>query len=276
MALWGISTAAETAANQYALPKYVHQVARSNSRHDVFADARGWVQRHYKTQEHSGISTRFWDEVLVPIAQPGLAGTGGYSVSLGSTLTGLGLATPVAVFFEDPNKSSVISVGAGGTTGIGTGKTGYVHLVFNEVVFAGAGATISINRSTGTPIVATAASVTPGVTVASWTYQYPNAGVGTVTNAGGPQLVTNYNGQITNRVAFAFTVPSTGIGTVLTIDTTKGFIGVITDMYFGSGVTSSFTSDMIRNVGGAGTYLSVQKDGVTAVGLGTTTLTITA
>ena len=281
MALWGISTTAETAANQYALPKYVHQVARANSRHDVFADARGWVLRHYKTQERSGISTRFWDEVLVPIAQPGLAGTGGYSVSLGSTLAGLGLATPVAIFFEDPNKSSVISVGAGGTSGIGTGKTGYVHLVFNELVFAGAGATVliqpySAGGAAGTPIVATAASVAPGVTIPSWTYQYPTAGVGTITKAGGPQLITNYNGQITNRVAFAFTAPNTGIGTVLTINTSAGFVGVITDIYFAAGVTSSFTSDIIRNVGGAGTYLSVQRQGTSVIGIGTTTLTVTA
>jgi hypothetical protein len=281
MALWGISTTTETAANQYNLPKYVHQVARSNSRHDVFADVRGWVQRHYKTQERSGISTRYSDEVLVPIGQAGLAGTGGYSTSLGSTLPGLGLATPVAVFFEDPNKASNISVGSGGTSGIGTGKTGYVHLVFNELVFAGAGSTVvvqpytSAGVTTGTSIVAYAASVTPGVTVANWTYQYPANGV-TGTASGGPQLVTNYNGQITNRVAFAFTAPTTGIGTVLRIDTGKGFVGVITDIYFGTGVTSSFASDIIRNVGGAGTAFSVQKDGVTLVGIGTTTLTVTA
>ena len=276
MALWGISTTTETAANQYNLPKYVHQVARANSRHDVFADARGWVLRHYKTTEHSGISTRYWDEELIAVSAPGLAGTGGYSTSLGSTLPGLGLAQPVAIFFEDPNKSSNISIGAGGTAGIKTGTTGYVHLVFNELVFAGAGATVIITQSTGANIVATAASITPGVTVANWSYQYPSSGVGSVTKAGGPQLTTNYNGQITNRVAFAFTAPSTGIGTVLRIDTTRGFVGVITDIYFGAGVTSSITSDCIRNVGGAGTYLSVQKDGATPVGIGTTTLTITA
>ena len=275
MALWGISTATELASNQYNLPKYVKQVARANSRHDVFADTRGWVQRHYRGSERSGISTRYYDEVLVPIV--GLAGTGGYSVSLGSTLTGLALSQPVAVFFEDPNKASNISVGSGGTTGIGTGRTGYVHVVFNELVFAGAGATVVINQSTGSPIVAYATSVAPGATVANWTYAYPTGGIGTLTgNVGGPILTTNFNGQITNRVAFAFTAPNTGIGTVLRIDMGKGFVGVITDIYFGAGVTSSFPSDAIRNVGGAGTYLSVQRDGATPVGLGTTTLTIVA
>jgi len=281
MALWGISTTTETAANQYNLPKYVHQVARANSRHDVFADARGWVLRHYKTQEHSGISTRYWDEELIAVSSPGLAGTGGYSTSLGSTLPGLGLATPVAVFFEDPNKASNISIGAGGTAGIKTGTVGYVHLAFNELVFAGAGSTVLIQPytsagvTTGTAIVATAASIAPGASVVNWTYQYPSGGA-SGTNIGGPQITTNYNGQITNRVAFAFTAPSTGIGTVLRIDTTRGFVGVITDIYFGTGVTSSFSADIIRNVGGAGTAFSVQKDGSTPVGIGTTTLTVTA
>jgi hypothetical protein len=89
-------------------------------------------------------------------------------------------------------------------------------------------------------------------------------------------LTTNYNGQITNRVAFAFTAPNTGIGTVLRIDTARGFVGLITDIYNGAGVTSSFTSDIIRNVGGAGTAFSVQRQTTNPVGLGTTTLTITA
>ena len=44
---------------------------------------------------------------------------------------------------------------------------------------------------------------------------------------------------------------------------------MITDVSGGAGVTSSFTSDIIRNVGGAGTVFS-------GVGIGTTTLTVTA
>ena len=270
MSLWGISTTTEIAANNFNIPKYVHDVARANSRHDVFADVRGWVKRNYKTQERSGISTRFYDEVLVPIA--GLAGTGGYNVSLGSTNIGLALASPCAVFFEDPNRAANIS-GLAGTTGIGTGQTGYVHVVFNELVFAGAGATVIINQSTGANIVAYATSIARGATVANWTYQ--NTGSGTTANTS-QQLTTNYNGQITNRVAFAFTAPNTGIGTVLRIDTSRGFVGVITDIYNGTGVTSSFSSDVIRNVGGAGTAFSVQRQTTNPVGLGTTTLTIIA
>jgi hypothetical protein len=359
MSLWGISTATENSTNNYNIPKFVHDVARANSRHDVFADVRGWVKRNYKTSERSGIGTRFSDEVLVPIA--GLAGTGGYSASIGSTNTGLALATPAAVFFEDPNKASIISVGGGATTGIGTGRTGYVHLAFNELVFAGAGATVRIRAfdangaNETTVIVATASSITPGVTIANWTYQYAETGTTTGT---GPQLTTNYNGQISNRISFAFTAPSTvltanvpfstsltsagqvvaigatqifinsvsnvsagssltvdgklanvpvvsvgntfvyigtastiattitaGLGvtfstrtnaTVLRIDTSRGFVGVITDIYNAAGVTSSFTSDIIRNVGGAGTAFSVQRQSSSPVGLGTTTLTVTA
>ena len=261
MSLWGISTTSETAANNFNIPKYLHTVDKNRTQHDCFADPRGWVERHYKTTEHSGISTRFYDELLVAIS--GLTTT-----ATGAGGAGLGQATPSAIFFEDPNRASNISVGSGGTTGIGTGRTGYVHLCFNEIVFAGAGATISVNRSTGTPIIATASSITPGVTVGNWTYAYPIGGIGAVTNTGSPVLSTNYNGQISNRISFAFTVPNTGIGTVLSIDMSKGFVGVITDIYFAAGVTSSFASGIIYNIAGAGT--------TSGVGIGATTLTITA
>ena len=82
------------------------------------------------------------------------------------------------------------------------------------------------------------------------------------------------------QIGTASTVASViGIGTVVTfstrtnatklfIDVPRGFIGVITDVSGGAGVTSSFTSDIIRNVGGAGTTGSV--------GIGVTTLTVTA
>lgn len=245
MALWGISTNAETAANNYALPKFVKDTDRNKNRHNTFADNRGWIYRHYGTTHHSGLSTSYYDEILVPVAGLSTAGAG-------SSTTGLGLATPVAVFFEDPNLASPISVGGGGTTGIGTGKTGYVHVVFNEQVWASAGATVSVLASSGTNIVATAASAGAPVQV-----NIPGIG----------QTVVTFNGQVTNRVAFAFTAP-TGIGTVLRIDLSAGFVGVITDTSGGAGVTSSFTSDLIRNVAGAGS--------TAGVGIGTTTLTVVA
>lgn len=254
MALWGISTTTETAANNFNIPKFLQETDRNRSPYDAFADERGWIFRHYGTTERSGLSTSFYDEVIVPIAGLNTAG-------IGSNTTGLGNATPVALFFEDPNLASPISISAGGTTGIGTGRTGYVHLVFNENVFVSAGATVLINRynSTGTlqgTLVATAASMTRNVDV----YNYVN-GVGYTT-------FRNYNGQVTNRVSFAFTAPATGIGSVLTIDTTKAFTGIITDFSGGAGVTSSVTSTIFRNIGGAGN--------TAGVGIGTTALTIVA
>ena len=261
MALWGISTTTETADNNYAIPKYQHSVDRNRSPWNTFADVRGWIQRWYGTTENSGLSTSYWDEVLVPVAglntgaAPGAAGHG-------ANETGLGQATPVAVFFEDPNLASPISIGAGGTDRLRrNGQTGYVHVVWNENVYCSAGATVQVvgvntlgaivNRT-----VATAASVAPNCAVAAYT------------NADGYQLYDNFNGQISNRVAFAFTSGNAGIGTVLQIDLTRGVVGTITDFSGGGAVIKVFTSDLSYNVGGAGTTGSV--------GIGTTTLTVTA
>lgn len=340
MALWGISTTTETSDNNYAIPKFLQETDRNNTPHNCFADVRGWVYRKYGTTEQSGLSVDYCDDVIVPVAGLNTAGS-----SSDTGATGLGLATPVAVFFEDVNLASPISIGAGGTTGITTGSTGYVHLVFNELVYVSAGATVRLraldanNANETTAIVATAGSFANGSTV----FNYIND-TGIVGN-------TSFNGQITNRVAFAFTAPSTvlaanvnflttatttgqtvaigatvifvnsvsnvsvgsslsitgkltnvpvvsvgtttvQIGTASTIastitagiaatfstrtnatklfiDVPRGFIGVITDVSGGAGVTSSFTSDIIRNVGGAGTVFS-------GVGIGTTTLTVTA
>lgn len=340
MALWGISTVSETAANNYAIPKFQLETDRNTSPWNTFADVRGWIQRRYKTKVNSGISTRYFDEVLVPVV-------GINSTNIGGS-TGIGTAGPVAVFFEDPNQASPISIGGGATTGISTGATGYVHVVFNELVFAGAGATVRIrtfdanNANESTAIVGTAAS--NGSTQYAW--------AGSAAVHGSPNVYTNFNGQITNRVAFAFTSPSTvlaanvnfltttinstvsagstiifvssltgvsagssitvgtaittrpvvavgntfvtigtastvpsviGITTAVTfstrtnatklsIDLSRGFVGVITDGSNGVGVISSFTSQfgnvLLRNVAGAGT--------TSGVGIGTTTLTVTA
>ena len=251
MALWGISTTTETADNNYAIPKYQHSVDRNRSPWNTFADVRGWIQRWYGTDENSGLSSSYYDEVLVPVAG---INTGINVPGNGENNTGLGTATPVAVFFEDPNKASPISIGAGGTTGIGTGTTGYVHVVWNENVYCSAGATVRIVRSTGTALIGTASSV--GSAVVNYT------------NENG-YVEQTFNGQISNRIAFAFPVPNTGIGTVLSIDLGAGVVGTITDFSGGGPVTKTLTSDLICNVGGAGTYLS-------GVGIGTTTLTIKA
>ena len=200
MALWGISTTTETSANNYAIPKYQHSVDRNRSPWNTFADVRGWIQRWYGTTENSGLSTNYYDEVLIPVV--GLNTGTDAAGDPGENNTGIGSATPVAVFFEDPNKASPISVGGGATTGVTTGTTAYVHVVWNENVYAGAGATVRIRAydangaNETTAIVATAASVAPG------------AGIPVYTNSDGYVIVNNYNGQISNRVAFAFTAPS--------------------------------------------------------------------
>ena len=197
MALWGISTTSETAANNYAIPKFQLETDRNTSPWNTFADVRGWIQRRYKTKENSGISTRYFDEVLVPV-------TGINSTNIGGT-PGIGTAGPVAVFFEDPNQASPISVGGGGTTGISTNTTGYFHVVFNELVFAGAGSTVLIRTFDANDANESTAIV--GTAVSNTGTQY--AWAGPAAAHGSPDVYTGYNGQITNRVAFAFTSPST-------------------------------------------------------------------
>jgi hypothetical protein len=238
MALWGISTASETAANNYAIPKFQKETDRNTSPWNTFADVRGWIQRRYKTKENSGISTRYFDEVLVPV-------TGINTTNLGGTI-GIGTAGPVAVFFEDPNQASPISVGGGGTTGIATNTTGYVHVVFNELVFAGAGATVRIrtfdanNANESTAIIGYAASNTG--TQYAW--------AGPAANHGSPDVYTGYNGQITNRVAFAFTSPSsvltanvnfltsaTSAGQTVAIGGTVIFVDSVSNVAAGSSLT---------------------------------------
>jgi len=255
MALWGISTNAETAANNYAIPKYFGEYSAINSQfeatdknrspYNCFATNAGWTYRHYGTRMHSGLSTSYYDELIVQVS--GLNTTGS-----GTSTVGLGTATPIAVFFEDPNLASPISIGAGGTTGIATGTTGYVHIVWNETVYCSAGATVLITPSTGSNIVATAASAGAPVSL-----NIPGIG----------QTIITFNGQVTNRVAFAFTAPSTGIGTVLRIATGNGVVGTITD-FSGGAAVDKVINGLVKNIAGAGT--------TSGVGIGTTTLTIKA
>lgn len=257
MALWGISTTTETAANNYAIPKYQHSVDRNRSPWNTFADVRGWIQRHYKTTENSGLSTRYYDEVLVPVV--GL-NTGTDSPGNGANNTGLGTATPVAVFFEDPNLASPISVGGGATTGIATNTTAYVHVVWNETVYAGAGATVRIRTfdangaNESTAIVATAASVSPTADIAVYT------------NSGGSQVVRGYNGQITNRVSFAFTSPTT----VLTANV--NFLSTTVNSTVAVGATNIFVASTAGVVAGVSsiTVAGVSITNAPIVSVGTT------
>ena len=260
MALWGISTSSETAANNYAIPKFQKETDRNTSPWNTFADVRGWIQRRYKTKENSGISTRYFDEVLVPV-------TGINTTNIGGTI-GIGTAGPVAVFFEDPNQASPISVGGGGTTGISTNTTGYVHVVFNELVFAGAGATVRIrtfdanNANESTAIIGYAASNTG--TQYAW--------AGPAANHGSPNVYTGFNGQITNRVAFAFTSPSSVLTAQVAISTTLtttgqtvaiGGTNIFVDSVAGVSIGSSLT------VAGKLTNVPIVAVGTTSVQIGT-------
>ena len=264
MALWGISTTTETAANNYAIPKHLSENDRNNSPWNCFADVRGWVYRRYGTSEYSGLSTSYYDEVLVPVTGLNTTGQGGDAGS-----TGIGTAGPVAVFFEDPNRSSRISLGAGnGTAGIATNTTGYVHVVFNELVFAGAGATVLIrtfdanDANESTAIVGTAAS--SGSTQYAWS--------STAALHGSPDVFENFNGQITNRVSFAFTSPSTLLTANVAISTTLtttgqtvaiGGTNIFVDSVTGVSVGSSLT------VAGKLTNVPIVAVGTTSVQIGT-------
>jgi hypothetical protein len=247
MALWGISTTTETAENNYGIPKYLKEVDRNHTPHNCFADNRGWIYRHYTDGKFSGLSTSYNDEILVHVS--GLNTTG-----IGSNSIGLGLATPVAIFFADPNNSSIITVSGGATTGITTGTTAEVHLVFNEMVYAGAGSTILINTFNANGVASGSLVATAASTRAPVQVNVPGLG----------QTFRTFNGQITNRVAFAFTAPSTvlsanvpflttGIGATVSVGSTTLFVTSSSRVSVGSSV--SVTGIAITNaaVTGVGT-----------------------
>ena len=273
MALWGISTASETAANNYALPKHLSENDRNNTPWNCFADVRGWVYRRYGTSEYSGLSSSYYDEVLVPIA--GLNTT---SVVGEVGATGIGTAGPVAVFFEDPNRSSRIAIGGGATTGITTNTIGYVHVVFNELVFAGAGATVRIrtfdanNANESTAIVGTARS--SGSTQYAWS--------STAALHGSPDVFENFNGQITNRVSFAFTSPSsvlsanvnfltTTINSTVSSGSTVIFVSSLTGVSVGSSISvgTAITTRPVVAVGD--TFVQIGTASTIAAVIGVTT-----
>ena len=231
MALWGISTNSENWANNYAIPKFLNDTDRNNTPWNCFADDRGWIYRRYATTEQSGLGTIYTDEVLVPVA--GLNTVPNLSINFDGTTvaaanathhTGIAPATPVAVFFEDPNNASNITVSAGGTTKVAPAATAYVHLVYNENVFVSTGTTIGVtpfninNGDEGSVLTGYAVSAVGDINV------YTNVGIASTGgpggyasgSAGGIQEVysltglagADFAGQITNRVAFAFTAPA--------------------------------------------------------------------
>ena len=95
----------------------------------------------------------------------------------------------------------------------------------------------------------------------------------------GYTMMKNYNGQISNRIAFQFTT-NAGIGTILNVHVARNVVGTITD-FQNVAAEKTLTSDLVRNVGGAGTFFGGLGVGVgtyphakRSVGIGTTTLTI--
>jgi hypothetical protein len=271
MALWGISTTQEAASNNYAIPKWFNDSDRSFTPHNCFADERGWIYRRYQSDEQSGLSTSYYDEVIAPVA--GL-NTTGYGAT-DQNQTGLGTATPVAIFFEDPNKNNPISVSAGGTDAVGPEAAVTVHLVYNENVFVGKGTTIKVRtfdvngENEGDRIIGYATSVTNGAPIVAFA------------NTSGIVEYTSFNGQIGNRISFALTAPSTLLSanynfTISDIEfATVGSVGIGTTVWYvtdleGVSTASSITVD--SNIGVALTNAPIISVGTTSVivGLGMT------
>ena len=267
MALWGISTTQEAASNNYAIPKWFNDSDRSFTPHNCFADERGWIYRRYQSDEQSGLSTVFYDEVIVPVA--GL-NTTGYGATT-QNVTGLGTATPVAIFFEDPNKNNPISVSAGGTTAVAVDSDINVHLVYNENVFVGKGTTIKVRafdvngENESTRIIGYATSVTNGAPIVAFA------------NTEGVVEYTDFNGQICNRISFALTAPSTVLSANLNFNTTSiefsnsGAVGIGTTIFYitnldGVSTASSITVD--SNIGVALTNAPIIAVGDTSVTVG--------
>ena len=259
MALWGISTTQETWANSYAIPKFLNDQDKNFTPHNCFADDRGWIYRTYGTTVHSGLGTIYTDAVLVPVA--GLNTVASASTVFGPSgitpvseqcYTGIAPATPVAVFFEDPNNATPITVAAGGTTGVEPAATVKVNVVYNELVFVSTGATINIqtfdinNENASSHIVGYAETAVGSITVFNNT-NGTAGGENEVYNLTGIDG-TDFAGQITNRVSFAFTAPAaTALLTANDIftDTTADHVSAtkVADGGTGIGTTTFFVSN---------------------------------
>jgi hypothetical protein len=293
MALWGISTTQETWANSYAIPKFLNDQDRNFTPHNCFADDRGWIYRTYGTTVHSGLGTIYTDAVLVPVAGLNTVAaasttfTTGIAITFGSdgadanpmTYTGIAPATPVAVFFEDPNNATPITVAAGGTTGVVPEATVKVNVVYNEQVFVSTGATISIetydvnDENASTQIVGYAETAVGSITVFTNT-NGTAGGENEVYNLTG-EAGTDFAGQITNRVSFAFTAPSTLLTANDIFKTAKtNFASGIgsTIFYFAesdlTGVTAGVSSVTIQTNAGVG------KTNAPIVAVGSSSITI--
>ena len=295
MALWGISTTQETWANSYAIPKFLNDQDRNFTPHNCFADDRGWIYRTYSTTVHSGLGTIYTDAVLVPVA--GLNTVAAASTVFGPSgitpvseqcYTGIAPATPVAVFFEDPNNATPITVAAGGTVGVEPEATVMVNVVYNELVFVSTGATINIqtfdinNENAGSHIVGYAETAVGSITVFNNTNGIAG-GENEVYNLTG-EAGTDFAGQITNRVSFAFTAPSTLLtANDIFTDTTADHVSAtkVADGGTGIGTTTFFvaSSDLTGVVAGVSsvtidTNQGIGKTNAPIASVGSTSFTV--
>ena len=295
MALWGISTTQETWANSYAIPKFLNDQDRNFTPHNCFADDRGWIYRTYSTTVHSGLGTIYTDAVLVPVA--GLNTVAAASTVFGPSgitpvseqcYTGIAPATPVAVFFEDPNNATPITVAAGGTVGVEPEATVKVNVVYNELVFVSTGATINIqtfdinNENAGSHIVGYAETAVGSITVFNNTNGIAG-GENEVYNLTG-EAGTDFAGQITNRVSFAFTAPSTLLtANDIFTDTTADHVSAtkVADGGTGIGTTTFFvaSSDLTGVVAGVSsvtidTNQGIGKTNAPIASVGSTSFTV--
>ena len=265
---------------------------RNFTPHNCFADDRGWIYRTYSTTVHSGLGTIYTDAVLVPVAGLNTVAaasttfTTGVAITFGSadanamTYTGIAPATPVAVFFEDPNNATPITVAAGGTTGVVPEATVKVNVVYNEQVFVSTGATISIetydvnDENASTQIVGYAETAVGSITVFTNT-NGTAGGENEVYNLTGIDGTTDFAGQITNRVSFAFTAPSTLLtaNDIFKTAQTNFASGIgSTIFYFAesdlTGVTAGVSSVTIQTTAGVG------KTNAPIVAVGSSSITI--
>ena len=246
MALWGISTTTETVTNNYAIPKFLSDVDKTRFRHNGFASSEGWTYRHYGDNKFSGLSTNYYDELLVPVFP--LSGD-----EAGVNATGLGAATPVAVFFKDVNNGSPISVAGGSTSFISTATSAEVHLVYNELVYCGAGATVRIDAYDASG----AFQVSAVATAASTGVPLPQYG--------------HFDGQVTNRVAFSFTTPSnvyTANETFLTTEV-NAIVGVGSTNIYVANTTGVVAGVSSVTIAGIATNQPIVSVGTTFVQIGT-------
>lgn len=127
-------------------------------------------------------------------------------------------------------------------------------MVYNAKVYAGAGATIEVTQYD-------ANGTTVGKTIGYASSVPASAEVFDYTNWGGKTIVSGYNGQITNRVSFALTAPST----LTTVNKIYTSVSVATTVAVGG--TNLFVSNPSSvSIGDSITILGKENAEIIAIG----------